>query len=175
MRLYRLLVLLPPLLLAGMAEAAQTNDPASEKGAFSILFENDIFYNSDHDYTNGVEFAYTTAPDDTPGWAERATPRACFTTRAMCAPVMPSARTSSRPHNLSLTNPPLTDRPYAGFLYGALGLVEDTGIDLDQLQFTLGRGRSRQRWRKKPRRWSIPSSTTASRWAGAPSCATSRA
>jgi hypothetical protein len=42
------------------------------------------------------------------------------------------------PSNLSLVNPPLTARPYAGFLYGTFGMAEDTGSDLDQLQFTLG-------------------------------------
>ena len=43
----------------------------TEKGTLSILFENDIFYNSDHDYTNGVLLGYTTAPQDTPDWAVR--------------------------------------------------------------------------------------------------------
>jgi lipid A 3-O-deacylase len=32
----------------------------------------------------------------------------------------------------------LTDRPYAGFLYGAFGLVDDDGRNLDQLQIQLG-------------------------------------
>ncbi len=140
MRLHCLLVLLPLLAMAGAAHAAapvQTNDPASEKVAFSILFENDIFYNADHDYTNGVEFAYTTAPNDTPGWAERAT-RALFHKNGDVRARYAFGQNMFTPHNLALVNPPLTDRPYAGFLYGALGLVEDTGSDLDQLQFTLG-------------------------------------
>src|SRR3984957_15778859 len=109
----------------------------SEKGSFSILFENDIFYNSDHDYTNGVEFSYTTAPNDTPDWAARAT-RALFHDEGDVRARYAFGQDIFTPNNLSLTNPPLTDRPYAGFLYGALGLVEDTGSDLDQLQFTLG-------------------------------------
>src|ERR1700709_132138 len=54
---------------AAQTAAPQTNAPATEKGAFSILFANDIFFNADHDYTNGVELAYTTAPNDTPDWA----------------------------------------------------------------------------------------------------------
>jgi hypothetical protein len=119
--------------------ATQTNPPASEKGSFSILFENDIFYNSDHDYTNGVELAYTTAPDDTPQWAVDTARRLPFFTqtgdvRARYA----LGQDIFTPHNLSLSNPPLTDRPYAGFLYAALGLVGDTGRDLDQLQVSLG-------------------------------------
>ena len=79
MRLPTLVPLLALLLCAGAANAAepQTNAVESKKGAFSLLFENDIFYNSDHDYTNGVEASYTTAPNDTPGWADRLT-RALF-------------------------------------------------------------------------------------------------
>ena len=125
MRLRRLLALLPLLVLAGAAQAAapvQTNERSSEKGAFSILFENDIFYNSDHDYTNGVEFTYTTAPNDTPGWAERAT-RALFHKNGDVRARYGFGQDMFTPHNLALANPPLTDRPYAGFLYGALGLV----------------------------------------------------
>src|SRR5262249_53880229 len=58
------------LLSAHVAAAeAQTNTPEGGKGAFSLLFENDLFDNTDHDYTNGVELGYTTAPDGTPEWA----------------------------------------------------------------------------------------------------------
>jgi lipid A 3-O-deacylase len=42
------------------------------------------------------------------------------------------------PSDLSTPNPPPTARPYAGFLYGAFGLVADSGTHLDQLQVTLG-------------------------------------
>ena len=123
---------------------ACTTSPAlaadgTEKGAFSILFENDIFYNSDHDYTNGVELAYTTAPQDTPDWA--------ISTARMLPFFNQSGDVRTRyaigqeiftPHNLKLKNPPPTDRPYAGFLYGAFGLVDDDGRNLDQLQVQLG-------------------------------------
>ena len=34
----------------------------AERGTFSALFENDYFFHTDRDYTNGVEFAWTTAP-----------------------------------------------------------------------------------------------------------------
>ena len=111
----------------------------TEKGTFSVLFENDIFYNSDHDYTNGVLLAYTTAPQDTPGWAVRTARLLPFfaqdgdvrTRYALGQDIF-------TPHNLHLANPPPTDRPYAGFLYGAFGLASDTGTKLDQLQVTLG-------------------------------------
>src|SRR6202012_3363327 len=39
--------------------------PDSRSGAMSILFENDIFFDTDRHYTNGVALDYTTAPQDT--------------------------------------------------------------------------------------------------------------
>ena len=119
--------------------APETNPPATEKGAFSVLFENDVFFNSDHDYTNGLEFAYTTAPDDTPQWAidaARALP--FFTHQGDVRTRYALGQNIYTPQNLSLTNPPPTDRPYAGFLYGSMGVVADSGTHLDQLQVTLG-------------------------------------
>jgi hypothetical protein len=42
------------------------------------------------------------------------------------------------PNDITLANPPVNDRPYAGFLFGALGVVGDDGTHLDQVQLTLG-------------------------------------
>ena len=120
-------------------EQGNQNNPAAEKGSFSILFENDIFYDSDHDYTNGVEFSYTTAPDDSPRWVvdtARALP--FFNQTGDVRTRFALGQNMYTPHDLSLSNPPLTDRPYAGFLYGAIGLADDTGTKLDQLQIMLG-------------------------------------
>ena len=123
-----------------MGVEAQTSAPENGKGAFSLLFENDIFDNTDHDYTNGVELGYTTAPDDTPRWAvdwARALPffgESGGDVRTRYA----IGQAIFTPTDISLADPPLTDRPYAGFLYGAMGLVADDGSHLDQLQLTLG-------------------------------------
>ena len=114
-------------------------ESGTEKGTFSILFENDIFDNTDHDYTNGVELAYTTSPKATPDWAIRtANWLPFFSENTDVRTRYALGQSIYTPRNLTLTNPPLTDRPYAGFLYGAFGLVGDTGTHLDQLQLTLG-------------------------------------
>ena len=111
----------------------------TEKGAFSVLFENDLFYAADHDYTNGIELAYTTAPKDTPDWAVRIARLAPFFAQEGDVRTRYAlGQAIFTPHDLSQKNPPLTDRPYAGFLYGAFGLADDTGTNLDQLQVTLG-------------------------------------
>lgn len=140
---------LAALLAAILTEAAfhaawaqdlpQTNEMTSEKGSFSILFENDLFFHTDHDYTNGVQLGYTTAPSDTPAWAvDAARSLPFFTQTGDVRTRYAIGQDIFTPHNISLVNPPLTDRPYAGFLYAAIGVVADSGIDLDQLQVTLG-------------------------------------
>jgi hypothetical protein len=42
------------------------------------------------------------------------------------------------PRDITLANPPLDDRPYAGWLYATLGLGVETGRQLDQLALSLG-------------------------------------
>jgi lipid A 3-O-deacylase len=132
-------LILPAAAQTAPQSAPQTNAPATEKGAFSILFENDIFFNTDHDYTNGVELAYTTAPDDTPDWATAmAHSLPFFTKKGDVRTRYAIGQDIFTPNNLALVNPPPTARPYAGFLYGSIGVVADSGVHLDQLQVTIG-------------------------------------
>jgi hypothetical protein len=128
------------LLLAAVSPAlARTPPVAQEGGSFSILFENDIFFNTDHDYTNGLEFAYTTAPQDTPQWAvDAAHLLPFFTHQGDVRTRYALGQDIYTPQHLLLADPPLTERPYAGFLHGSMGLVADDGVHLDQLQVTLG-------------------------------------
>ena len=113
-------------MLAGMhfgpAESPDPGRARPDKGAFSILFENDIFFNADHDYTNGIELSYTTAPDDTPRWAmdaARALP--FFTDQGDVRTRYALGQTMFTPKTSRLPIRRLTDRPYAGFLFGAHG------------------------------------------------------
>jgi hypothetical protein len=118
------------------AIAADTN---TEHGAFSILFENDLFYKSDRDYTSGEAFAYTTAADETPG---------AFVDIARAMPFLfgpGEARASYElgqdiftPIATEVPNPPLTQRPYGGWLWLGLGLLTKSAQGLNQLQLQLG-------------------------------------
>jgi hypothetical protein len=133
--------LLTALAVPGACAAAE--EP--EKGTLTILFENDLFYNSDHDYTNGVLLGYTTAPQDTPEWAVRwARWLPFFAQTGDVRTRYAIGQDIFTPHNLHLADPPLTDRPYAGFLYLAFGLADVSGneddplTNLDQLQVNLG-------------------------------------
>lgn len=126
------------LLTLGMIPVQAQEAPAARHG-FSILFENDLFYNADHDYTNGTELSYTTAPDEAPDWAvDAARQLPFFTDSGEVRTRYALGQAMFTPNDITLVNPPLTDRPYAAFFFGALGLVGDDDTHLDQLQVTLG-------------------------------------
>src|SRR5215475_13849857 len=57
-------LLLAGTLVLAIASVARADD---QHGSLSLLVENDLFYDTDRDYTSGVQINYTTAPDDTPG------------------------------------------------------------------------------------------------------------
>ena len=56
------------LALPGASGAAE--EP--EDGTLSLVFENDLFYDTDRNYTNGVRASWLSGPDRTPAWALRA-------------------------------------------------------------------------------------------------------
>lgn len=122
-----------------VAGAHAADQPRLEKGTFGILFENDWFGKADHNYTNGVELTYTTAPQDTPDWLiDTAHWLPFFTAKSDVRTRYALGQTIFTPLDKTLTTPSPTDRPYAGFLFGTFGLVGDSGTHLDQLQFTIG-------------------------------------
>ena len=124
------------IFLAASAHAAAVQ---SEPATVSILFENDIFFNTDRDYTNGVQFAYTTGPDRNYDWAvETARWLPFFASTGEVRTSYALGQNIYTPKDTALFNPPLTERPYAGFLYGAIGLMEQNDTRLDQLQLQLG-------------------------------------
>ncbi len=123
--------------LVGLNPALAQAEP--ERVTFSVFFENDYFYHTDRDYTNGVELAWTTGPDDTPQWsidAARALP--FFPKEGEVRASYALGQNIYTPANLRLSDPPLTDRPYAGYLYLSYGLIEKSAATLDELQVQLG-------------------------------------
>ncbi len=123
-------------LAAPLAFAA---DEAPEHGTISVLFENDVFYNTDRDYTNGVQFAYTSGPDDNFDTAVRvARLLPFFSQDGVVRTNYALGQNIYTPSNLRAADPPITQRPYAGFLYGALGIIDETDAHIDQIQLQLG-------------------------------------
>ena len=122
------------------ATQPQNEERAARHGAFSIVFENDIFFNTDRDYTSGEQLAYTTAADETPdGLVDfvAAMPD-WFMSPGEVRASYEIGQDIFTPLHTHLVNPLPTERPYAGFLYLGLGLLSRTEDHLDQLEIQVG-------------------------------------
>jgi hypothetical protein len=110
-----------------------------DHGIFNVIFENDIFAGTDQNYTNGVRAAWQSSENKVPDaalWvATHLLPLADNGHKRISIAAGQSIFT---PRDLSQTAPITNDRPYAGWLYGSVGMVSDTGKELDNVVLTLG-------------------------------------
>lgn len=127
-------------LLLGTASAyAQERVVEDDKDIFNVVWENDIVAGTDRGYTNGVRFAWLSSEQNAPRWAS---------TIASYIPMIDGdgnkrvsvafGQSIFAPDNLNLRVPDPNDRPYAGWLYGSVGIVSDTGTRLDNAALTVG-------------------------------------
>ncbi len=130
---------IPPVNPApGAAVDGEYKIDQDDKGIFSLVWENDIFSGQDQNYTNGVRFAYLSPEANAPEWLEG------------LADWLPLAGDGNKRYSIaggqSLFTPDdiktaalLPDqRPYAGWLYGSVGALSDTGKTLDNVMLTVG-------------------------------------
>lgn len=123
----------------GAEEEEVLRKKEDNKGVVSLTLENDSFAGADDGYTNGIRGAYLSPETEIPGWISRAADK---------IPLFPKVghkrysfavgQAMYAPDDLSRRDLIRDDRPYAGFLYGTVGLLADTGYRLDNLQLTLG-------------------------------------
>lgn len=135
------LPLIDPLKAAEEDKAGgnKADDMSHDDGTFSLTFENDIFTGRDDGYTSGVRGSWTTGADKIP-----------FLLRpiANAIPTFPKegnkrvsygfGQSMYTPDDIKLYDLQPEDRPYAGWLYGSVGLISDTGSQYDTLELTLG-------------------------------------
>jgi lipid A 3-O-deacylase len=111
-----------------------------KSGTLSFVLENDFFYGTDRHYTNGVRLVWVPGRDaSTPEWAIK---------MAHLVPWFPEpgkirhgyalGQSVFTPTDITVANPPLWDRPYAGWLYGTIEVSVESGRQLDQFAITLG-------------------------------------
>lgn len=108
-------------------------------GTFNLSIENDLFYNRDQHYTNGFRAGWTSNRNAVPHWladAARALP--FFPTTGEMRASFAVGQNMYTPEDITLVDPPPGERPYAGWLYVAAGLVADTGTRLDSVELSLG-------------------------------------
>lgn len=121
------------------AQADPVKPVEDDKGTFSLVYENDVFAHTDHGYTNGARLGWLSSETNAPDWvkwsAENFLPLAPAGDKRIGLALGQSMFT---PADLSRKAPIHGDRPYAGWLYGSLGILSDTGKSLDNVMLTLG-------------------------------------
>lgn len=134
-----LTVLLPTFLTFTFAALPAFGSDKTASGVLSFVVENDYFASTDRHYTNGLSFGWVPATRPPPEW---------FSGLARHAPFFPEegivrhgysfGQSMFTPSDKTLADPPTDDRPYAGWLYGSIGMESETEKQLDQLVLTLG-------------------------------------
>ncbi len=119
--------------------AAETRQEEDDKDIFNVVFENDVFAGSDGGYTNGIRFAWISSEENMPVWTKWSANRLPSLASAGNKRLSIAAGQSMfAPDDLSRRDLVAFDRPYAGWLYGSIGMVSDTGKTLDNTVLTLG-------------------------------------
>lgn len=126
------------LALTASDALAQDTRPLDEKGTFTLLIENDALYDADRDYTNGLRLAWQSG-ENVPSWIRWIGDQLPFfpigSRRRYGLAVGQSIFT---PEDESRRDLIVDDRPYAGWLYGAVSLTADTGRTLDNYELQVG-------------------------------------
>jgi lipid A 3-O-deacylase len=133
------IALLPLLYSSPLWATDATRTEEDDKDIFNLIFENDVFAGTDHGYTNGVRAAWLSSETNTPDWAKwtanNLLPLSKDGNKRISLAV---GQSMFAPDNLAATTPVPGDRPYAGWLYGSVGMVSDTGKTLDNAVLTVG-------------------------------------
>lgn len=128
------------LVLGGRPAAAEEPQRAEDRrGSFSLLVENDAFIATDRHYTNGLRASWLSAEDDVPAWGR-------WLARNM--PLIDPGRrlrigyavgqSMFTPNDIDVAALQPDERPYAGWLYGEVGLTSETDARMDQIALSLG-------------------------------------
>jgi hypothetical protein len=132
--------LLLALLLLTTISSTVVADESVRGGTVSAMLENDMFAGRDGHYTNGIGFIWVAARGTSvPGWAEQlATLAPWFPDEGELRHEYAVGQSMFTPTNIENPNPPATERPYAGWLYGTFGVGKDSDRQFDLFAVTLG-------------------------------------
>ena len=149
------LLIIPALLLpfSAMAQEDPPSDPyklereaarhirnSDEKNFLSFSYENDLIGDGkDRYYTSGVRMTYfNTETDVPPVIDEMADAVPGFDLNETTSTFFTLGQNLYSPSEIDQRNPDEGDRPYAGWLYGSVGLATLTADHVDELELTLG-------------------------------------
>jgi len=119
--------------------AHSAEDTDDHTGMLSMVLENDMFYQSDSNYSSGISVIWVPTENGVPDWAVKIADWVpWFDETDEIHHGYAFGQTMYTSKDITLETPPLDDRPYAGFLYGSIGMAISDGQQLDQLSLTLG-------------------------------------
>jgi hypothetical protein len=128
--------------LATWPAAAETPParPADPAGTYFFLLENDTFSGRDRFYTNGFLFGWRSPSYNPPDWLAALTdrPSLLFPAGGTARWGLAFGQKKFTPEDTLARNPDPDDRPYAGWLYGALTLASYTAREFGSLELQLG-------------------------------------
>jgi hypothetical protein len=145
--------LLPCLILSLALTALTTpvyaDRDQTEQWTLNLYFENDLFSETDQDYTNGIRFSWV-SPDladyiedeNLPDWLKNTNRRLTFfhpSDEGLQRNVIISlGQTIYTPQDIDATEVIEDDRPYAGWLYSSVSYQSKTANQLDTLELQIG-------------------------------------
>jgi lipid A 3-O-deacylase len=109
-----------------------------DKGIFSLVWENDKFAGTDRDYTNGVRASWLSSEENMPAWSRTVADNLPLAPEGHKRISIAVGQSMFAPEDLKSTALVPDEQPYAGWLYGSVGLVSDTGKTLDNVLLTVG-------------------------------------
>jgi len=122
------------------ADTAHAIDkPLDQSQYITLQFDNDMFGGTDRHFTNGMRAAWLSQEGGAPRFIRDAASFVPFfkATRRMRMSFSVGQNIYT-PEDISLTDPPRDDRPYAGWLFAGIGLVAENGSVLDKLELDIG-------------------------------------
>ncbi|WP_051285386.1 lipid A deacylase LpxR family protein [Nisaea denitrificans] len=123
--------------LAVLCAAPDFARAESPDSAFTVTVENDLVNGADRDYTNGVALQWTDTLNRVPdGVRYAAAP--FIDPGADIRVTYQLGQNLYTPQDIERKSPDPADRPYGAWLYGAVGVLADTGKSVTSLQLSLG-------------------------------------
>lgn len=121
-------------------EAARHIENTQEKNYLSFSYENDLIGDGkDRYYTSGVRMTYYNMETDVPPVIdEMAEAVPGFDLNETTGTFFTLGQNLYSPSDITQRDPSNNDRPYAGWLYGSVGLATLTADHVDELELTLG-------------------------------------
>lgn len=145
--IFRSLFLLLSLPLCSLHAVPAQAAEKDTSWTFTLLFENDLFADTDRDYTNGIKMSWI-SPDlsrfrdseELPDWAKRMARKLPFSQEEGLQRNIVFSIGQKMFTPLDTSNPDLikTDRPYGGWLYGAAAFHNKDYRHLDTFELQAG-------------------------------------